>query len=84
VAERAADIAQIATNLRQITNPRMSSDLTTSIALAKAALTGALANVEVNLESLESDGPNPPTNDDASFMIAAKNIVAALKSDEPS
>jgi glutamate formiminotransferase/formiminotetrahydrofolate cyclodeaminase len=84
VAERAADIAQIATNLRQITNPRMSSDLTTSIALAKAALAGALANVEVNLESLESDGPKPLPDDDARFMIAAKNLVAALKSDEPS
>jgi len=84
VAERAADIAQIATNLRQITNPRMSSDLTTSIALAKAALAGALANVEVNLESLESDGPKPLTDDDATFMNATRNLVAALKSDEPS
>jgi formiminotetrahydrofolate cyclodeaminase len=31
----------------------MKSDLTTAIALAQAAITGALANVEINLDSLE-------------------------------
>ena len=35
----------------------MSSDLTTALALAKAALEGALANVEINLELIESDVP---------------------------
>lgn len=80
VADSAAEIAGIATNLRQITNPRMSSDLTTSIALAKAALAGALANVEVNLASLESDGPKPLPADDARIISDQKGRVAALKS----
>lgn len=31
----------------------MKSDLTTAVALAGAALTGALANVEINLASLK-------------------------------
>ena len=41
--------------LGPITNPNMKSDLTTSIALARAAVTGALANVEINLESLKDE-----------------------------
>src|SRR5271167_4369567 len=36
VAEKAVEVAKIAGNLRSISNPNMSSDLTTSIALAKA------------------------------------------------
>ena len=53
VAESAAEVVRIAEKLGPITNPNMKSDLTTSVALAKAARTGALANVEINLESLE-------------------------------
>jgi len=53
VAERAHDIAQLARSLEPITNPNMKSDLTTARALAGAALTGALANVEINLASLK-------------------------------
>ena len=34
----------------------MKSDLTTALALARAAIEGALANVEINLESLERRG----------------------------
>ena len=45
VAERAAEVAQIAETLKPITNPNMASDLITAVALAKAAMTGALANV---------------------------------------
>jgi len=41
VAERAVEVAQIAENLKPLTNPNMKSDLTTAIALATAALTGA-------------------------------------------
>jgi len=54
VAERAAEVAGIAANLRPLTNPMMSSDLTTSIALAGAAIKGALANVAINLDSIEA------------------------------
>jgi len=39
--------------LFSITNPNMKSDLTTAKALARAAITGALANVEINLGSMK-------------------------------
>ena len=53
VAEKAHQVALIAQSLETITNPNMKSDLTTALALAKAAITGALANVEINLSSLK-------------------------------
>ena len=53
VAEKAHQIALITESLEPITNPNMKSDLTTAAALAKAAITGALANVEINLSSLK-------------------------------
>ena len=54
VAERAAEVARIAESLKPITNPNMASDLTTGIALAGAALTGAMSNVEINLGSMKT------------------------------
>jgi glutamate formiminotransferase / formiminotetrahydrofolate cyclodeaminase len=56
VAEKAHEVAQIAKSLEPITNPKMKSDLATASALAKAAITGALANVEINLASLKDQG----------------------------
>jgi len=53
VAEKAREVAAIAERLGPMTNPNMKSDLTTSVALAEAAIKGALANVEINLESLK-------------------------------
>ncbi len=53
VAEKAREVVQITQSLFAITNPNMKSDLTTAMALARAAITGALANVEINLESLK-------------------------------
>jgi len=53
VAEKAYEIAQITKSFEPITNPNMKSDLTTASALAGAALSGALANVEINLSSLK-------------------------------
>jgi glutamate formiminotransferase/formiminotetrahydrofolate cyclodeaminase len=53
VAERAKEVLTIAERLRPITNPNMKSDLTTAAALARAAIEGALANVDINLESLQ-------------------------------
>jgi glutamate formiminotransferase / formiminotetrahydrofolate cyclodeaminase len=55
VAANVAEVAKIATRLKPLTSPNMKSDLTTAIALANAALEGALANVEINLESLKDD-----------------------------
>jgi len=53
VAEKVVEVAEISANLKPITNPNMKSDLTTAVALARAALEGALANVEINLDSLK-------------------------------
>jgi formiminotetrahydrofolate cyclodeaminase len=53
VAEKAGKVSAIAVSLVEITNPNMKSDLTTAQALAAAAVTGALANVEINLASLK-------------------------------
>ena len=55
VAEKAHEIIQITQTLEPITNPNMKSDLTTALALARAAITGALANVEINLGSLKDE-----------------------------
>jgi formiminotetrahydrofolate cyclodeaminase len=74
VAERAVAVQQIALRLKPITNPNMSSDLTTAIALAKAALEGALANVEINLESIK-----PDSSEDQAFVSQTRKSVAALK-----
>jgi len=53
VAERAREVSRIAEQLKPITNPNMKSDLITGIALAKAGIEGALANVEINVESIK-------------------------------
>jgi glutamate formiminotransferase/formiminotetrahydrofolate cyclodeaminase len=56
VAEKSEEVAQIAEGLKAITNPNMKSDLKTSVALAEAAIRGALANVEINLDSMKDQG----------------------------
>jgi glutamate formiminotransferase/formiminotetrahydrofolate cyclodeaminase len=53
VAEKAGEVARITESLFAVSNPNMKSDLTTAQALAGAAITGALANVEINLASLK-------------------------------
>jgi formiminotetrahydrofolate cyclodeaminase len=53
VAEKAHEVSQIVQSLYAISNPNMKSDLTTAQALADAAITGALANVEINVASLK-------------------------------
>jgi glutamate formiminotransferase len=69
VAEKSREIEKIAASLHAITNPNMKSDLTTSQALAKAAIAGALANVEINLSSLK----------DADFIAATERRVKSLQ-----
>src|ERR1700688_2387948 len=73
VAEKVVDVAKIATTLQPITNPNMKSDLIPEIALAKAALEGALANVEINLDSLQKDSPK-----DAAFVKETRSRAIAL------
>jgi glutamate formiminotransferase / formiminotetrahydrofolate cyclodeaminase len=74
VAEKAVEVAEIATSLKPVTNPNMKSDLTTAIALAKAALEGALANVEINLDSLKKDSLK-----DEAFVNETRKRATALK-----
>jgi formiminotetrahydrofolate cyclodeaminase len=56
VAEKAHEVIEITRALEPITNPNMKSDLSTALALARAAITGALANVDINLASLKEEG----------------------------
>jgi formiminotetrahydrofolate cyclodeaminase len=56
VAETAQEVVRITESLFAISNPNMKSDLTTAQALARAAIAGALANVEINLGSLKDQG----------------------------
>jgi len=74
VAERAAEVAQIAASLQPITSPNMKSDLITALALAGAALEGAMANVDINLDSIK-----PATPEDKAFVTQIRNRAAALK-----
>ncbi len=69
VAEKAREVGRIAESLGPVSNPNMKSDLTTASALARAAIEGALANVEINLESLK----------DVDFAEGVKKRVAAVK-----
>jgi glutamate formiminotransferase / formiminotetrahydrofolate cyclodeaminase len=73
VAEKAAEVVRMVSNLKPITSPNMSSDLTTAAALAKAAREGALANVEINLGSMK-----PETADEQSFADAVRERLTAL------
>jgi len=69
VAERAREVLRIADRLGPITNPVMKSDLVTAAALARAAIEGALANVEINLESLK----------DSAFQADTRKRADALR-----
>jgi len=69
VAERAREVLQLAKNLRPVTNPNMKSDLATAEALARAAVEGALANVDINLKSLK----------DPEFAAQVKKQAEALR-----
>ena len=53
VAEKSAAVARLVEELRPVTSPNMASDLTVAEALLHAAVTGALANVEINLKSIK-------------------------------
>jgi glutamate formiminotransferase/formiminotetrahydrofolate cyclodeaminase len=79
VAENVVEVAQIATTLGPISNPNMKSDLTTAIALARAALEGALANVAINLDSLKKDSLKKDSPEDQAFVIETLKRTAALR-----
>jgi glutamate formiminotransferase / formiminotetrahydrofolate cyclodeaminase len=69
VAERAKAVAGIIESLRSKTNPRMASDLTVGALLARAAIDGALANVEINLGDIK----------DETFLADVRQRVTALR-----
>jgi formiminotetrahydrofolate cyclodeaminase len=69
VADKASEVGRIVESLKPITNPKMASDLTVASALARAAVEGALANVEINLEGLE----------DPDFVAQVRKKTAALE-----
>jgi glutamate formiminotransferase/formiminotetrahydrofolate cyclodeaminase len=69
VAEQGKEVLQVVDSLGPITNPNMKSDLVTAAALARAAIEGALANVEINLESLKDEG----------FVAQVRGRAGALK-----
>jgi formiminotetrahydrofolate cyclodeaminase len=68
-AQKAREVADIVATLKPITNPNMASDLTVADALARAAIVGALANVEINLSSLK----------DATFADEVRSKVGQLQ-----
>jgi len=78
VAERAAEVAWIAEGLRGKTSPMMASDLTTAMALSRAAIEGALANVEINLGSIEELSSELPAEDSV-FVSRMRERAAPLK-----
>jgi glutamate formiminotransferase/formiminotetrahydrofolate cyclodeaminase len=69
VAERTRQLQVIVDQLRPITNPKMASDLAVAAALARAALEGAAANVEINLADLT----------DEKFVRATRERLSALR-----
>ena len=68
-AKKAREVADIVASLAPMTNPNMASDLVVASALAKAAIQGALSNVEINLSSLK----------DAGFAADVRSRVAMLQ-----
>jgi len=68
-AERSSELLKLIDVLRPITSRNMESDLVTGAALARAAVESALANVEINLESLT----------DAEFVAHARARASTLK-----
>ena len=76
VAECAVELRGLIASLRSRTNPKMASDLTVADSLARAAMEGALANVEINLEAFEAGS-------EALFLAEARARVAELRKTQP-
>jgi glutamate formiminotransferase len=76
VAQCAAEVGALVQALRARTSPRMGSDLTVAMALARAAMEGALANVEINLDSLQEEDA---AEGRAAFIAETRATVAELR-----
>ena len=68
-AQKVREVADIAEKLRPITSPNMASDLTVALALARAAIEGAVSNVEINLATLK----------DATFVKEMRSKVGQIQ-----
>jgi glutamate formiminotransferase len=68
-AQKVREVADIVEKLRPITNPNMASDLVVALALARAAIEGAVSNVEINLISLK----------DATFVKEMRSKVGQIQ-----
>jgi len=55
VAEEAAELLKLFRKLEPVSNPNLKSDLQTAVAMARAAIDGALANVAINLQSIKDE-----------------------------
>jgi formiminotetrahydrofolate cyclodeaminase len=75
VAEAVPEVAQIAESLKTKTSKMMASDLVTAVALAKAALEGALANVHINLDSMKGDSMTP---EDEAFAAEVRTRLSRI------
>jgi glutamate formiminotransferase/formiminotetrahydrofolate cyclodeaminase len=69
VAQKSREVKQWAVKLGPITNPKAASDLKVAQALADAALSGAIENVEINLQDLA----------DESFVRDVRSKVSELR-----
>ncbi len=79
VAENVTEVARIAKELGPVTSPNMSSDLTTALALARAALESALANVAINLDSIKLDSSTRGATELEAFVSRTRSRAATLK-----
>ena len=55
VAQKAHAVSELLEKLKPITNKNMWSDLAVACSLARTAIEGALANVKINLESIQNE-----------------------------
>jgi glutamate formiminotransferase len=55
IAQKANEVRQIVESLKPITSKNMWSDLTVASALARTAIEGGLANVQINLQELKDE-----------------------------
>ncbi len=67
-AHKAREVADIVEKLKPITNPNMASDLIVAAGMARAAIQGAVSNVEINLVSIK----------DATFIQEMRSKVGRL------
>ena len=79
VAEGAAGLLQFFRQLEPVSNPNLRSDLETGVAMAHAAIRGALANVAINLNSIKDDAFSDELNRRVEAVGKFAGILGASK-----